>query len=215
MQITDLCPQRKNPKRVNLYLDDKFALGLDLETIAQENLAVGGKISEEELKRLEDLSRQQKLWEKALKFLSFRPRSEKEIRHYLVKKKVDEEEIRWVMDKLKEQGYINDEEFARWWIEQRQTFRPKGWRVLKQELRQKGVSQAIIEGIGNPFAGQAGQESGISELEMARRLAQKKYARFQNLPREKLFQKMGQSLLRRGFTWETVKKTIDEILKKE
>lgn len=205
MLITAFTPQKKNPQRVNLHLDGRFALGLDLETLLEEKLEVGQEISEERFQKLVELSTQKKLWEKALKFLSFRPRSEKEVKNFLIKKKADEEEIGWALGKLKEKGYLNDEEFARWWVEQRKTFRPKGWRVLKMELRQKGVPEDTIAKLLNCYI------AGGLEGELAKKVLEKKLESLKHLPLQKLKQKLGNHLARRGFDWEVIKKVVDGI----
>lgn len=205
-QITSIEPQKKKKERLNIYVDGKFALGLSTEEVVKEKLEVGQEITPEEIKRLSNLANQQKLWEKALKFLSFRPRSQKEVFTYLLRKRGDEEEIKWVREKLRAAGYLDDEEFAKWWIEQRQTFRPKGLKAIKLELRQKGVSGEIIDQL---FVRQG------SEYVSAQKVAQKRLAFYKNLPRKEFYQKMGQYLARRGFEWETIKKVIDTIFEKE
>jgi regulatory protein len=149
---------------------------------------------------------------KAMYFLKFRPRSEKEVRDNLHKKalkgktpltpETEEQVISW----LKTQKYINDVEFARWWIEQRNSFKPTGQRLIVMELRQKGVTQEIIEDVYKS------QESGIkNQGELIKQLVEKKMSKYQGLPRQEIYQKLGAYLGRRGFDWETIKRSIDEI----
>jgi len=112
------------------------------------------ELSTEEIKKLVFENEIRKLMEKALHFLSFRPRSGREISDHLRKKfrvsdfgfriSVDQV-IDTVIDRLKRLGYVNDEEFSRWWIEQRQTHNPRGARLIRSELFQKGISQEIID----------------------------------------------------------------------
>lgn len=151
----------------------------------------------------------QKFYDRALRFLSYRPRSEKEITNFLKKKKVEPPIISKIIKKLKEQNFINDEEFTKWWIEQRTHFRPRGIRVIKLELRQKGISQEIIDEI------LSNEDIKILSEESARKLIEKKIISYKGLPKQELYQKLSQFLLRRGFDWETVKEVIDEVLKKE
>ena len=126
--------------------------------------------------------------------------------------------IEKVIAKLKEQKFINDEEFAKWWIEQRTSFRPRSLRLIKLELRQKGITDEVIEsGIRN-------QELGIeSDLDRAKKLVEIRIKRFRNpstplkagkfgMTREELYQKIGGFLARRGFDWETIKQSIDDSL---
>src|SRR3712207_6451025 len=81
----------------------------------------------------------------AVKFLSYRPRSEKEVRDKMVEKNASSEIIEEVVRLLKEQRFLNDEDFAKWWVEQRTKFHPKSKRVLSLELRRKGISPTLAE----------------------------------------------------------------------
>lgn len=149
----------------------------------------------------------QKYLEAAVRFLSYRPRSEKEVRDYLLKKKAPLEIIEKILNWLKDQRFVNDEEFVKWWIEQRSKFRPKGLKVIKMELRQKGVSQALIDSIL--------QESEIntnSDLESARRIVEKKIIKYKGLDKREIYHKLGAHLARKGFNWETIKRVIDDSL---
>lgn len=149
----------------------------------------------------------EKFYNKALRFLSFRPRSEKEVKDNLQRKKASFSIIETVLKKLKEKKFINDEGFAKWWVEQRTSFRPLGLRLIKIELRQKGISDEMIE------SGIMNQESGAkNDLGLARKLIEKKIARYKGLSKQELYQKLGGFLARRGFDWETIKQAIDEVL---
>jgi regulatory protein len=157
----------------------------------------------------------EKFYNSTLRFLSFRPRSEKEIREKLKRKKAEPLVIEKVIAKLKEQKLINDEEFARWWIEQRTSFRPRSLRLIKLELRQKGISDETVEDQISKIKDQI-----ENDLERAKRLVEKRIKRFRNpsaslraskfgMTREEKYQKLGSYLARRGFDWETIKESID------
>ncbi|TSC54136.1 MAG: regulatory protein, partial [Microgenomates group bacterium LiPW_16] len=111
-----------------------------------------------------------------------------------------------VWKKLQSLNYINDEEFARWWIEQRATFRPRGKMALRVELRQKGVEKEISDKVVS---------EKVDELSLAKKAVAKKLKIYQNLPSQEFCQKMTAFLARRGFSWETIKEVVDEITKKE
>lgn len=149
----------------------------------------------------------EKFYNKALKFLSYRPRSEKEIRDKLLQKKAPQDLIEKIVAKLKEKKFINDEEFAKLWIESRQRSSPRSLRLVRMELKQKGVTEEQIEsGIKN-------QESGIkTDLEQARRLVEKRLPRYKGLDKQKMYEKLGRYLASKGFGWETIKQSIDEVL---
>jgi len=147
---------------------------------------------------------------RALRFLSFRPRSEKEIIDYLKKKKVDSNTSQKVILKLKENNFLNDVEFTKWWVEQRTLIKPRAWRIIKIELKQKGISSEIIEELN--INSESEEEN---DLTMAIKLTQKRLPRYKNLSRQDLYQKLGKYLAYKGFDWETVKRSIDEVFSKE
>ncbi len=149
----------------------------------------------------------QKYLDKAFKYLSFRPRSEKEVRDKLKMKKAPSEIIDKIITQLVNLKFLDDEKFAQWWIEQRTQFSPRGERVLKLELRQKGISQDVIES-----ALQNTEDIVKDDLESAKKLVRKKLDRYKHLSRQKLYQKLGAYLARRGFDWQTIKKSIDSEL---
>ncbi|MBI1982163.1 MAG: regulatory protein RecX [Candidatus Levybacteria bacterium] len=162
----------------------------------------------------------EKFYNSALRFLSYRPRSEQEIRDKLRKFKIkktattetqnkDETQklsaiIDRVIVKLKEQKFINDEEFTRWWIEQRTNVQPRSIRLIKIELRRKGISEEIIDNL--PLT--------IDDLKNAKKLIEKKLPRYKGLSKQEIYQKLGSFLARRGFDWETIKHGVDEVVKK-
>jgi regulatory protein len=152
----------------------------------------------------------EKYYTYTLKYLSYRPRSEKELHDSLVRKKAPQEIIQKIITLLKEQEFLNDEDFARWWIEQRISFKPRSKRVLKMELKQKGISEEVITKylIEN-------EETAVNDLEQALRLTQKKIKRYEHLERDELYHKLGGALARKGFSWDVIKRAIDLTLSKE
>lgn len=150
-----------------------------------------------------------KLYNNALKFLSFRSRSEKEVFDYLHKKEDAVEIITQVIAKLKEQKFINDFEFAKQWVESRMRFRPKSQKMLGFELKQKGINQDILDTVIND------ERLMINDLEQASNLVEKKIEKYKGLPRQEVFQKLGGFLARRGFDYDTIKKAVDGALQKK
>jgi len=190
MKITKLEYQKKDPDRVNIYVDEKFATGIDVNNVVKLGLYSGQELSSEQLAKIIDESEFGKLFNTALNFLSFRPRSEWEIKQKLIKKTKDEQMISGVLDKLKKIGQVDDEVFARWYVEQRQTFRPKGKRAIEVELRRKGVKVKV--------------ESSLSEEQ----LAKKALAKFRG-PKDKV--RISRFLASRGFDWDTIRDILGEV----
>lgn len=197
-KITQIKPQ-KNKKRINIYLDGKFAFPLDADNFLKAGLKIGQRLSEKEIKRLRDEDVKGKLYDKVLKFLSYRPRSEKEIRDYLEKKGGNTEVIKKITRKLKRQKLVDDAAFAAWWIEQRLTFRPRGKKALRMELTQKGINRELAEEVINQM---------VDELALAEKVVQKKVKAYRKLELLEFREKMTAFLARRGFSWETIKKVL-------
>lgn len=157
--------------------------GVDVNEIVRLGLYKDQELSSQDLNKIIDESEFGKLFNAALNFLSYRPRSEWEVRRKLKFKTKDERLIDNVVEKLKKIGQINDQEFAKWFVEQRQTFRPKGKRLIRLELRRVGVKENV--------------ESNISETELAKRALKKLHG-------EKSKEKVQRFLASRGFDWDVV-----------
>ena len=149
-----------------------------------------------------------KFYNLALRFLSYRPRSEKEVRDKLKTKQVDSQVIEKIILKLREKKFIDDEEFAKGWIESRSRFKPRSARLIGIELKQKGIEKDLIDKLINDLS------LTVSDLQSAKNLVEKKIGRFKNLPKQEIYQKLGRFLASKGFNWDTIKKSIDEILDK-
>ncbi len=152
-----------------------------------------------------------KFYNLALRFLSYRPRSEKEVREKLESKKVESNIIEKIILKLKEKKFLNDEEFAKGWIENRNRFKPRSARLIKIELKQKGIKEDIF----NKLISDKGLM--INDLESAKKLVKKKMEKYRNklgITRDEIYQKLGRFLASKGFNWDIIKKSIDEILAK-
>jgi len=205
-RITQIKSQKKSG-RFNIYLDGRFAFGLSAETLTKTGLSVDQELSEKQIKELAFKNEFQKLYDKALRFLSFRSRSEKEIRDYLERKIRNQKDlVNRIIKRLKEQKLIDDQAFAAWWCLQRNQFRPRGKRMLTNELWQKGVDDQIAREV---------VEEMVDEEKLARKIIQKKIKTLQKLSFKDRKQKLTQFLARRGFSWEAIKKIIDSFFQKE
>lgn len=149
------------------------------------------------------------IFDKVLKFLSFRPRSEQEIREYLLRKACSLEMIEEITAKLKRLNFLNDEDFARFWIQSRTGFRPEGRSLVLMELRKKGIAKEIIDKVF-PEERLSSQEGMLAE-----KLARKKLERVKSLPLLEQKKKLYGTLSQRGFSFEVISATVDKLLKKE
>src|SRR5574338_647325 len=141
-KITALQVQKKNPNRVNVHLDGEFAFGL--ARIVAAWLRVGQQISDEKIEQLVAEDARERAYQQAMLFLSYRARSEAEIRKNLRKHEIPEAVIDQTIERLRQDGLANDKEFASAWVENRNTFRPRSRRMMTMELRQKGLDEEAI-----------------------------------------------------------------------
>lgn len=196
--ITALTAQVKNPERVNVFIDGAFALGLALPVALE--LRIGQEISQPELERLDQRDEFHRARERALRLLARRPYSGAEIARNLRRHKVDDAIIQNVIDDLTEAKLIDDDAFAAYWVEQRETFRPRSRLALRQELNQKGIEREIV----------AEALSNTDEIESARRVAQRQAGRWRGLPEAEWRTKMTRYLMRQGYPYDVVSEVVTE-----
>lgn len=201
-QITAIESQkRRKAHRFNVFVDGQFSFACDEKILADENLKIGQNITQAKIENIISEYELSKNLDKVLNFLSFRPRSKKEIENYLKKKNLGEDEKKLILKKLEKLKMINDLEFAKFFVESRVKFRPKGKRLMAAELVQKGIARQIIEKVL--------QDAEISELDLAKEAISKNLPKFLKLPKFEAKNKIAQFLARRGFPWETIKTIID------
>jgi regulatory protein len=200
--ITALKVQKRNPNRVNVYLDGEFAFGLSRATAAW--LRVNQPLSPEKIAALRAQDAQEDAFQQALRFLSFRPRSVAEVRKKLVDKNFDSAVIETVIQRLIESDYLGDQSFAEEWVENRTTFRPRSRRMLQYELRKKGVAEEHI---------QSALARITDEPELAYQAGIRYAARLADLDRETFRRRLGAFLSRRGFSYGTIAPVVERIWK--
>jgi regulatory protein len=140
-------------------------------------------------------------YDAAVEFLATRPRSLVEIRRHLHGKRYDDEAIDGAIDRLRAQRYVNDLDFARYWIEQRSRFRPKGDRALVSELSNKGVSRETINAA-------LGEMPAESEGDRARRAIARQLTRWSSLEPAERKRKIHAFLAQRGFGYDVIEEVI-------
>ncbi|KXK13495.1 MAG: regulatory protein RecX [Chloroflexi bacterium OLB14] len=197
-KITAIEPQ-KNRNRVNIHLDGEFAFGLARITAAW--LKIGDVLSEEKIAELKNKDDGERALQQALLFLSYRARSEKEIRQNLLKHEYAESIIEQTLERLRENKLANDHQFAKTWVENRNTFRPRSKRVLTMELRQKGLDE---ETVTNAVA-------DVDENALAYETAKKRATRFTGLERSEFRKKLSDFLARRGFPYSVVSSVVTQV----
>ncbi len=216
--ITDIKENVHDKNRVNIYVGDKFFCSLDISQVIDFHLKIGKELSDEEKSRLKRASEFGKFYQRALEYSLMRPHSSKEMMDYLKKKTMprkvrvknpktgqseikekqgyDASLIQLVYNRLEERGYINDERFARLWIENHNASKGTSTKKLRLELRQKGVSRQIIDKVFS--------ETSRNDREELRKIIAKKRARYKNE------QKLVQYLLRIGFSYSDISDALSD-----
>jgi regulatory protein len=199
-KITELRFQKRNKDRVNVYVDGRFAFGL--AAIEAARLQIGQELSAQDIARLQAQDQVERAYERALNFLSYRPRSEAEVRQNLREKDAVDDVIEEVIERLTQAGLVNDWEFARYWVENRQQFNPRGVRALRYELRGKGISDIVI----------AETLADLDEEVAARHVAEAGARRMTHLEPGEFRRKLGAYMARRGFSYAVIQPLVEEML---
>ena len=213
MKITGITAQQKDKNRVNIMVDGKYRFSLDIFQYADLGIKIGKEYTDEELHELETESQFGKVYARALEYCLMRPHSAREVRDYLYRKtrsqkiKTKTGELRdkpgvavtiteRVFDRLVEKGYIDDEKFTRYWVDNRSLTKGASRRKLQAELRQKGIESGIID--------RYLIESARSDETELQKVITKKRARYSDN------QKFMQYLARQGFSYDDIKQALSD-----
>lgn len=213
MKITDISTQVKNPDRVNISVDGAYRFSLDLFQVGELSVKIGREFTEAELEQIENESKFGKLYARALEYCLMRPHSAREVKDYLwrktratkyksrdgqIKERLGDsaENADRVFERLIGKGYIDDEKFARFWVQNRNLTKGASQRKLTAELRAKGVESAIIE--------QALAEGERSDDDELRKVIAKKRKRYDDE------QKLIAYLARQGFSYDDIKSALQD-----
>ena len=215
-KITSIEPQKRRKGRFNIYVEGQFSFAADENLLAKNMLVTGKSLTADQIEKLIGENEAGKLFDASLRFLSYRPRSEKEVADFLVKKIARAENIKFteatqspvisqIITRLKKQSFLDDEEFADWWVKVRTGSQPKGPYLIKRELTGKGIDKEIIE-------------KAISKIKnqpaFGRNVIEKKIKTWKKLTMFELKNKIYQHLARRGFDSAAIKEVIAQIVKK-
>lgn len=214
MKITALTAQQKDHNRVNVMVDGAFRFSLDIFQVGELGIKVGKEYTEQELTELEIESQFGKLYGRTLEYCMMRPHSAKEVRDYLYRKTrstrvrnrrtgelserpgVSQEVADRVYQRLVEKGYVDDERFSRYWVENRSQTKGVSQRKLRLELRAKGVEPGLIDRLLRET-----ERSDAGEI-------QKVIAKKQRLYPDR--QKFIQYLMRQGFRYDDVLEALGD-----
>jgi len=207
-KITKIAAQKGNSRRMSIYLDDRFALGVDAQVAEELGLRQGLELSQAELQKVILAEETSKAKSFALDFIGYRARSVWEVDQRLTKRGHSRKVIDEVIGELRRSGLLDDAHFAAQWAKGRMATKPLGERLLRHELKTKGISDEIVEKtIAATF-------DGISQRNLAAELLRLRRTRYLSLDWAKARRRMSDFLLRRGFSrdvvWEAVAQVMSE-----
>jgi regulatory protein len=196
MKITAIKQQVKNPERVSIFVDGKFEFSLSLDELVKHGLKNSQELDGGDVKKFKKISADGKLRMRTLEWLLNRPHSERELRDYLYKKKIEPEQIQSLVDEFTDKGYLDNAKFAQWFAEL-QARRGKSDRAIRSELFKKGIGRELADETLVAAAG--GEEDRLKAMIEKKR----KLSRYKNDP-----EKLAKYLTSQGFNWQMVKQEL-------
>jgi regulatory protein len=207
-KITKIAPQNRDPKRLSIFLNGRFALGIDSRVAQDLGLRQGLELSQAKLQEVRLAEEMSKAKGFALDFIGYRARSVWEVDQRLKKRGHSERIIDQVLGQLLDSGLLDDEQFAAQWARGRMATKPLGERLLRHELKIKGISDEIVDKTV------AATFQGVSQSDLATDLLRARRTRYVSLDWVKARRRMRDFLLRRGFSrdvaWDAVAQVKDE-----
>jgi regulatory protein len=201
MKITAIETQARRKDRRSIFIDGAFALALNEAQALEFGLFVGREVSQADVEQWRAADLFQQTLDHALNFLTFRPRSREEVRRNLYGRRVSPELIEQVLAKLEEMRVLSDQQFAEFWVENREQFNPRSARALSAELRQRGVDRETIQATVAPER----------DEERALAAAQKKLRALANADYQTFRKQLGGFLLRRGFSYGVSARVVRQL----
>jgi regulatory protein len=201
--VTAIEAQRRDPNRYNIFIDGDFYIGIRSDVLLDSGIAVGDSLSAQ---KVEEIVRREQIaggLDVAYRLIAQRARSEREVRDRLRQRGADREVIELVLDRLRELRYLDDQEFARTWVDNRQTHHPRSRRLLEQELRQKGIDRSTVDQILD--------ETPFDEVEVATEVGRQRLRKLAGLPEDQQREKLTGFLGRKGFDFQTVKQVLNRL----
>ena len=200
-KISTIRTRRGRGKRVNIFLNGKFAFSLEAEVVIKEGLQIEQELSANQIEALTRSDHVHRCLNTATHYISYRPRSESEIRKHLQQRGFDNDSVETVLAKLKEQELVDDMAFAQFWKDNREFFGPRSRELTKLELRRKGVASHIIEQVVDTIDDD--DNAYRAALSKARNLPLSDYLNFRR--------RLGVYLKQRGFSYEVINHTVGRI----
>ncbi|PTM58914.1 RecX family transcriptional regulator [Desmospora activa] len=195
--ITRIERQKSGAPRYNIHIDGEYRLAVHEDVLVRFALSKGMKVDPEELASILEAEEVNKVNQAALRFLGYRPRTIAEVERHLLEKGFAAHPITSVLDRMTKAGYLNDRRFAQEWVRERSRRKGYGPLLLRQELERKGIATEWVD----EALAQMGEEERASQIQ---EVAEKRFIRLRHHPWPTVERRLGQYLLRRGFSGSEV-----------
>ncbi len=202
--VTSIEAQKHATTRYSIFLDDAFAFGIGRDLLLESGLAKGDYLDRERLDAILASDAIDRAVSTAMRALDQRMHTSRELQTRLKRKGFEPETIDAALERLAGFGYLNDERFAELWIENRLAHRPRGKRMLEEELRQKGIDRQIVQ--------ETMADLEIDDQAAALELARKRFKSLEGLPVDEQKRKLTGILARRGFDYGVIRRTLETVL---
>ena len=203
-RITRLERQKRNKQRINIYINEEYAFALHEDVLIKYRLTKGAELDEADMRELLEAEERSRAEQYALRHIGMRPRTTEEVRQYLLGKGFSAEVAAETIVRFIERKYLDDRLYARQWIEERMRLKPRGSRLLRQELQHKGIDSRLIEeALSEP--------DHDEEYEACLVCARKKSARRTFASYMEMRDKIGPFLQRKGFPLGTINRVLRQL----
>lgn len=202
-KITRITTQQKNTNRYNIFLDDVYAFSVDESVLVEFRLRKGLELTSEMIADIKEQDLVHKHYTQAIRYLSYRMRTEKEVRDYLMRKGASPEDIEEIIARLTKEKLIDDREFAEMFVRSRIDTSTKGPKLIAQELQGKGVSGAAITEALETFTREL-------QYEKCHQFIEKKLKQSSRHSFRKRMEQIKMNLLNKGFSRDVVSEAAME-----
>ena len=199
MKITGIAVQMRNAGRYSVFVDEQYAFSLSADALLESHLVHGQEVTTSDVARYKTLSAEDKAYNLTVAYVARRLRSEGELHDYFRHKGYSEDFERTILAKLKRLGLVDDELFARRWVENRRMLRHSSKKQLQLELRQKKITDEIIQAVLSD------DETDERQLLRSLVIKKRKISRYQD------DQKLIAYLARQGFNYDDIKAVLNDV----
>jgi len=205
MQITSVHKNNKNNKRVSIYVDDQYAFSIQEEDYLRLGLYEKKELTQDEIDYINNSINFKSAKFAAIKYLSYKLRSEMEVRTRLSSLDYDSDIVNQTIKELKSMGYINDVMFVQKYIYDRSKLKPQSKKMLKYDLKSKGIPEEIIDQILDNWE--------MDEVSIAAGLIKRKFGKY-DIFSQKILKRVQFFLFHRGFSYETIMEALRSLMTK-